>query len=81
MIKILKEEKKDKFYRIWHTGCCEFIATKNEFKWSNSPKNETYVDMICPVCGKQFYGDYEPCDENGEIISKPTPHYGFPFMI
>ena len=47
---------KEKTYRFLHYGCCEFLAKDGEFKWITGKYNEPVADIICPKCGKQFYG-------------------------
>ena len=59
-MKIIKDlSPKTKTYKFIHYGCCEFLANENEFKWKVGQYNETVADIICPKCGKQFYGDPE----------------------
>lgn len=75
MIKIQSVYSKDKYYEIEHYGCCRFIATKDEFKVSHSPYNEAYADMICPVCGKQFYGDFKAVNPPADLAETEKKEY------
>lgn len=75
MIKIQSVYSKDKYYEIEHYGCCRFIATKDEFKVSYSPYNEAYADMICPVCGKQFYGGFKPVNPPADLAETEKKEY------
>lgn len=50
---------KKRTYSFIHEGCCEFIAKDDEFKWAKGQYGGIVADIICPKCGKQFYGDPE----------------------
>lgn len=59
-MKIIRDlSPRTKTYKFIHYGCCEFTATGDEFKWTTGQYNEQVADIICPKCGKQFYGDPE----------------------
>lgn len=59
-MKIIKDlSPKTKRYKFIHYNCCEFLANGDEFRWTTNNYNERLADIICPKCGKQFYGDPE----------------------
>ena len=60
-----------RLYRFTHPGCCVFEADGSEFKWTTGQYNERVADVVCPLCGKQFY-------DNPEEITPEKPQLGWP---
>lgn len=64
-MKVIKDLRPStKVYKFTHYGCCEFIANGDEFNWTVGQYNENAANIICPLCGKQFYGDPELVEVN-----------------